>query len=118
MTITFAKKLVACVALSTVCLTSTAHAADAFNKFSTQSAASTQQTVQLSTYTVIAPSKTKTFNKKRTLKRVVEPVTTTASFLVNDVPTGSANRFNKMATQDQKASREMPVLNTHAVTIR
>lgn len=118
MTITFAKKLIACVALSTVCLTSTAHAADPFNKFSTQSAASTEHTVQFSSYTVVKPSKTKEFNKKRTLKRVVEPATTTALFVVNDAQTASTDRFNKMVTQDELVSREMPVLNKRAVSIR
>ncbi|GHB03276.1 hypothetical protein GCM10009069_27460 [Algimonas arctica] len=110
------KNLVACVALSTVCFTSTAHAADTFNKFGAQPAAATQ--THAAPYTVVTYSKTKAFNKKRTLKRVVEPVKTDATFLMNNAAATSTDRFNKMATQEQSVSRAMPVLNKRAVTIR
>ncbi|MGJ8559593.1 MAG: hypothetical protein ACSHX3_05090 [Litorimonas sp.] len=118
MTFNFTKKIITCVALSTVCLTSTAHAADAFNKFATQPAAVTQNVAKTTPYTVVTYSKVQTFNKKRTVKRVVEPVTTNATFFVNNGPTTSTDRFNKMATYDQSFSREMPVVNKRAVTIR
>lgn len=112
------KNLVACVALSTVCFTSTAHAADSFNKFAANPAAATQTDTHAKPYTVVTYSKTKVFNKKRTLKRVVEPVKTDATFSLNNAPMISMDRFNKMATQDQSVSRAMPVLNKRAVTIR
>jgi len=119
MTYSVTKKIIACVALSTVCVTTTAHANDAFNKFATKPAPAAQKVAQLQSRTVVVTySQTKAFNKKRTVKRVVEPVTTNAAFLMNTAPSKPADRFNKMAIQDQTISREMPVVNKRAVTIR
>lgn len=118
MTITFAKKIVACVALSTVCFASTAHAGNAFNKFPTQPATQTQQGVRTSSYTVIKTSKSETVNNKRTLNRVVEPATPDVAFFSANGPSNARNDFNKMVSKTHTVSRAMPVLNTRAVTIR
>lgn len=115
MTFNFTKNLIACVALSTVCVTSTAHANDPFNKFAKKPATAAQQATP---YTVVTYTKTDVFNKKRIVKRVVEPVTTNAAFTLKKTPTTSTDRFNKMVVEDQTLSREIPVLNKRAVTIR
>lgn len=120
MTIKFAKNLVVCVALSTACFATTAQAADAFNKFAAKPApaATTQQDIRVTSYRVVTTMNTKAFNKTRTVKRVVEPATSNAAFFSHTVPTPSQDRFNKMATQTQMVSNEMPVVNKRAVTIR
>lgn len=120
MTIKFAKNFVVCVALSTACFATSAHATDSFNKFSAQPAptATTQQDIRVTSYRVVSTLDTKSFNKKRTVKRVVEPATSHASFFSRPAPTQSQDHFNKMATQDQSVSGEMPVVNKRAVTIR
>lgn len=118
MTFTIAKNLIACVALSTVCLTSAAQANDAFNKFAKKPAVATQKVAQATPYTVVTYTRTELFNKKRIIKRVVEPVTTNAAFTMKKTPTTSTDRFNKMVVEDRSISREMPVVNKRAVTIR
>lgn len=120
MTIKFAKNLIVCVALSTACFATSAQAADGFNKFAAKPAptASTQQDIRVTSYRVVTTMDTKAFNKTRTVKRVVEPATSNASFFSRPAPTPSQDRFNKMATDNQMVSREMPVVNKRAITIR
>lgn len=120
MTIKFAKNLFVCVALSTACFATSAYASDAFNKFSAQTTptATTQQNIRVTTYRVVITVDTQAFNKARTVKRVVEPVTSNASYNSRPTQMPSQDRFNKMATQDQMVSTKMPVVNKRAITIR
>ena len=120
MTIKSAKNLFVCVALSTACFATSAHASDPFNKFSAQTppTATTQQNIRVTTYRVVTTVETRASRNARTVKRVVEPVTSNASYHTRPRPTPSQDRFNKMATQDQMVSTEMPVVNKRAITIR
>lgn len=118
MTFNFAKTIVACVALSSVCFASTAFAGNGFNKFPTQTVAPTTQTVQVTTYTAVKMSDANTVVRKRKVNRVVEPVTTNASYYVSDQTASTRNAFNKMVVKDTDKTRAMPVLNKRAVIIR
>lgn len=120
MTFTFSKNLVAFVALSTVCFGTTAHAADAFNKFpqqqttATQPQTQTQRTVVRSEAT-LTQSRAQTYTQTRRINRVVEPVQ--ARVVTPSIVQEPTVEFNKMQSQTT-ASREMPVLNRHLVASR
>lgn len=118
MTFNFAKTLVACVALSSVCFASTAFAGNGFNKFPTQTAAPTAQPVHVTTYTVVKTPEANTVTTKRKVNRVVEPVTTHASYDSGNQPATTDNRFNKMVAKETHRTCAMPVLNKRAVLIR
>ena len=111
-------KLVATVILATMCIGSTAHAADPFNKFPEQSAAATKQAPKVTTYIAQAASKTKEFAKKRRVKRVEEPVATSMAFVQNADSSRMTTRFNKMVSKSDKTMRGMPVINKHELIAR
>jgi adenine deaminase len=122
MTFIVSKKLVALVTISTVCFGSTAHAADAFNKFPQQQATATQTQTQTQTQRVVVrseailtQSRVQTYTQTSRINRVVEPVQ--ARVVTPSIVQEPTVEFNKMQSQTT-ASREMPVLNRHLVASR
>lgn len=123
MTFTFKKTMIACVALSTLCFASTAHAGNAFNKFPSQPSTATTQGLQDSAYIVVSDTKSAVTTTKRRIKRVVLPVPKAPSAQVSyALDTGSTNLdrgFNKMVPQANKSMTTMPVLvDNRAYTAR
>jgi len=117
MTFTFNKKFVAFVALSTVCFGSTAHAADAFNKFPTQQATTTtqtQRTAPVRAEATLTQSRVQTYSQTRRVNRVVEPV---QAPVVAPSEAPATVSFNKMQSQTT-VSRDMPVMNRRLVVSR
>lgn len=122
MTIASKTTFIACVFLSSVAFTSTAHAGNAFNKFTPNQIVTNTHGYQVTGVSKVYSQNAKTVTQSKRIKRIVEPVPVTpASQLsyTSDIGTLNKKGFNKMNPNKVKAPRAMPVyISESAYTAR
>ena len=112
MTIASKATFIACVLLSSVAFTSTAHAGNTFNKFPANHSSTNTHGHQETGFLITSKRSTITSTNNKRAKRVVKPLPAKPSYelsYTSDIGTLNQKRFNKMSPNTLKGTKTMPV---------